>query len=136
MEITNGEIYDSLKPLADICRIKLPIKVSYKLAKLAQELDPHAKTVQRLRTELVQEYGQEDPTRKGQFFVLPDSPNFPKFKEELDFLMEQVVDVNFQKVKLPEMVASTCDKCHHNMDKSLEIETVLLLQLSSFLILD
>jgi len=36
-------------------------------------------------------------------------------------------------VKLPEMVAATCDKCHHNMDKVLEIEPAILLSLEKFI---
>lgn len=50
--------------------------------------------------------------------------------------MEQETEFDFKdsdKIKLPKMVSSTCDKCHHNMDKSFEIEPNILAVLEPFI---
>ena len=58
--------------------------------------------------------------------------SFPKFVDELTELMNQEVEVVFEKVMLPEKVAATCDKCSHNMDKMFEIEPSVLMALGKF----
>ena len=77
-----------------------------------------------------EKYGETD--EKGNTQVKQEGENFPKFSEEFTELMEQEVTVVFEKVKLPEKVASTCDKCNHNMDKTFEIEPTILIALDKF----
>lgn len=81
---------------------------------------------------LVKKYGEADKDNPKQINVDPESENFPKFAEELGELFAQEVEVIFDKVKLPENVAATCDKCGHNMDKMLEIEPNILMALEKF----
>ena len=60
------------------------------------------------------------------------SKDFAKFMGEMNELFSQEVEVVFDKVKLPEKVAGTCDKCSHNMDRMLEIEPNVLMALDKF----
>ena len=55
--------------------------------------------------------------------------NYPKLVEEVNELLAQEVEVKIDKVRLPETISATCDKCSHNMDKALEIEPSVLMTL-------
>ena len=47
--------------------------------------------------------------------------------------MNKEEEIVFDKVKLPEMVTATCDKCNHNMDKPFEVEPSILMALEKFI---
>ena len=151
---TNGEIFAAREPLTQLMQQKLPIKVSYKLAKLAQTVQGELRVIEELRNNLIKEYGtasETDPNQvsvptiiekldekgevvmeKGKPIMIPN-PNLAKFLDEVNELMAQEVKLVVEKVKLPEMVASTCEKCNHNMDKALEIMPAALMLLDKFI---
>jgi len=110
---------------------KFHVKVSYNLAKLAQKLDGPTKVVDETRKALVQKHGKSE--KGGQPTIQPNTPAMEAFSEEWAVLMTEEVEVDCEKVKLPDKIASTCDKCHHNMDKPYEIEGVVLLSLDKFI---
>ena len=94
-----------------------------------------------MRTGLLKKYGEED--KRGRPSVeqtLKDpegneipNPKFALFEKDFLELLAQEVEIDIQeKVKLPEVVAATCDKCHHNMDKVLEIKPRVLIGLDKF----
>jgi len=151
---TSGEIFAAREPLSQLIQQKFPIGVSYKLAKLASAVQEELQVIEELRNNIIKEYGvasADNPQQvsvptiiekldeEGQAVmkdgkpVMIANPNFAKFLEEVSELMAQEVRVAVEKVKLPEMVAATCDKCHHNMDKVLEIEPAILLSLEKFI---
>lgn len=132
MKLSNGEIFMAREPLAKLMEQKFPVKVSYNLAKMANKLNEQLKVIDEVRNGLIKTYGKPDEDNPQQLTVAQDSENFPKFMEEFAELMNQEVELVFDKVKLPEKVAATCDKCSHNMDKSLEIEPNILLTLEKF----
>ena len=134
--------------------LKFPVKVSLALVKLAQKLNEHYQAISEVRDGLIKTYGEEDPDNprqtkvrthieklddKGETImedgelVMEPNPNFPKFAEELTELMAQEVEVVIDVVTLPEKVAATCDKCSHNMERSLEIEPAILMPLVKFI---
>ena len=129
MKLTNGEIFNSKEPLGNLMEQKFPVKVAYGLAKLANKLNDQLKIIDGVRNGLIKTYGEE---KNGQIKVEIGSENFPKFVDELTELMNQEVEVVFEKVMLPEKVAATCDKCSHNMDKMFEIEPSVLMVLDKF----
>ncbi len=139
MLVTNGDIFgarhlvekDKVRdPLGELIATKIPVMVSYRLAKLAIRLSEPLKVIEDVRNGLVKKYGESDD--KGQVSVNQEGENFAKFADEFNELMTQEVEVVFEKVKLPEKSASTCDKCHHNMDKPFEIEPIILMSLDKF----
>ncbi len=154
MKITNGELFSTVEPMKKLLEERLPVRVSYSLVKLVTSLEPHLKTINGVRDKLIKQYGElvvgspgnfivktivEKKTDKGKVVTGPDNkpvmvenPDFPKFQEEMQVLFDEEVEVAFEVVKLPEQVASTCDKCHHNMDKALEMEPSVLLALKTF----
>lgn len=132
MKLNNGEIFASREPLQKLLGEKFPVKVSYGLAKMANKLNDQLKVIDDVRNGLIKTYGEPDPENSQNIRVAPEGENFEKFVEEMNELFSQEVEVVFEKVKLPEKVAATCDKCSHNMDKMLEIEPSVLMALEKF----
>lgn len=132
MRLTNGDIWGAQEPLKKLIEQRFPVMVSYKLAKLVKKLDEQFRVIEEVRVGLIKKYGEAG--EKGNMSVNQDGENFPKFVEEFNELMAQEVDIKeLEKVKLPEKVASTCDKCHHNMDKMFEIEPNILIALDKLI---
>jgi len=132
MKLTNGEIYRAREPFAELMRQKLPLRAAYGLAQLASKLGEQMRVIEEVRSGLIRTHGKPDPDNPKQIRVAPDSENFSKFMGEMNELFSQEVEIVFSKVELPEKVASTCDKCNHNMDRLLEIEPHVLVTLSKF----
>lgn len=127
MKLDNGEIWGANGALQRLIQMPFSVKTSYQLAKLVKKLTPQLEVIDEVRNSLIRKYGK----REGrQLAVSPnDEENFPKFTEEWDQLMEEEIEIAIEPVQLPEKIASTCEKCHHNMDKSLEIEPAILMPL-------
>jgi len=134
MKLNNGEIFNAWDALNKLTPegAKFPVKVSLGIVKLRTKLTPLYKEIEEVRNGLIQTYGEADPNNPQQIRVKTDGENFQKFAEEFNELMTQEVEVVFETIKLPEKVAATCDKCHHNMDKALEIEPATLMALEKF----
>lgn len=130
MKLTNGDVFAAREPLQELINQKFPVMVSYKLAKLVSKLNEQFKVIEDVRMGLIKKYGKQG--EKGQMSVSPEDEGWESFAEEFDELMRQEVEIVFEKVKLPEKVASTCDKCNHNMDKLFEIEPKTLMVLDKF----
>ncbi len=132
MKLNNGEIFMAREPLQKLMEQKFPVMVSYKLAKMVSKLNEQQKVIDEVRNGLIKTYGKPDKDNPQQISVPQGGKDFPKFMEEFGQLMEQEIEIVFDKVKLPEKVAATCDKCSHNMDKALEIEPNVLMALDKF----
>lgn len=160
MTLTNQEIFETREPLSKLMNPeaqRFPVRVSYNLAKMASMLQTHLKVIVEVRDGIIKHYGKPDeknpqqisvPTivekldNKGKVVkedgkpVMIVNPDFGKFVDEMAELMAKKETIDFGNleipVKLPEMVAATCDKCHHNMDRPLEIEPGILLALEKF----
>lgn len=117
MKLNNAEIFNARESFEKLLAIKLPVKISYELLKMTTKLNEQLGVIEKVRSRLIQEYGQEDEKRKGYFRVTPDCPGFSKFLSEFGELMQQEVEINIQKVKLPD---------------TLEIEASVLMALEKF----
>ena len=128
MKLNNGEIYMAYQALGALSNERLPIKTSFGLAKLVIKLDSDFKAIEKVRLALVKEFGVE---KDGVCSVPPDKR--AEFQAKLDELFGLETEVaEIVKAKLPETIAATCDKCHHNMDKPLEIAPSILVALDKF----
>ena len=130
MKLKNGEIWRAYPQLVELSKVKLPVKPSIGVAKLANKLQQPYVVVDGERGKLVAKYGKENEEGRG-ISIGVESENWAVFIQELDemFDMEWDEDIKFDKVKLPEKVAGTCDKCNHNMDVVLQIEPEILIPL-------
>ena len=126
MKLTNKEILLAHAAFQKLDAIKFPVRTSMLLGKSAATLDKPADLLEKMRKKLVTEHAARDE-RGARLPFLPDSLEMDAFSKdwlELMDIEEDVPDVTM--VKLPEKVAGTCDKCHHNMDRALEIEPEIL----------
>ena len=137
MKLDNGTIFVAREPLAKLMEQKFPVRVSYNLAKMASKLNEQLKVIDEVRNGLIRTYGKPDKDNPQQISVPQGSKDFTKFMEEFSELMNKEEEIDFGKtevpVKLPEKVAGTCDSCHHNMDRMLEIEPSVLMALDKFI---
>lgn len=135
MKLKNSEIWEAYPKLVELSRVKLPVKTSLKVAKLANKLRQPFSIIDGERNKLVQKYGTQDKETKL-LSVQPDNENAPAFFKEFNELMEIEWDEDFEleRVRLPEKITGTCDKCHHNMDVSFLIEPEILMPLAEHFI--
>ena len=131
MKVTNGEIWDSQVALGQLVREKLPVRVSYELKVLTKKVNDQWRLLNELRNQLIERHGEKDK-KSGQMMVRDGTPAMEAFNKEWNELRAIEVEVDVKPVKLPEMVSSTCDKCHHNMDRPFEIPAAVLLALDKF----
>lgn len=158
MKLNNGEIVNAKAPLAKLLKERFPIRVSYSLAKVVQAMKDQTATVEKLKDGLIKNHGtplKDMPslyeilevidktdddgnvlTDKAGKPIRQDNPDYPIFVEEMMELLDEETEIDFGAtkvpVKIPEKVATTCDKCHHNMDREIEIEPEILLALDKF----
>ena len=118
MKLTNGKIFNAREPLQKLMAEKMPVKVSYGLAKLAAKLNDQLGVIKKVRQGLVQTYGEKDPENPMQIKVNLQGENFPKFASELGELMSQEVEIVFEIVTLPD---------------TLEVEPAVLMALDKFI---
>lgn len=143
MKLTNQELRTALMGVGGLGNYRLPVKVSHQVSKLKVLLDAAVKPIEETRIKLVKQH-QKKETKKGETEETPvvkedGTPviaDMEAFDAEFKALMEEEAEIAFEdkdKIKLPEKVFSTCDKCHHNMDRPLEIEGNILAALDKFI---
>ena len=136
MQVTNRTILQALPALEGLGSNRLPWNVSLQIAKLKKELKDLAEPIEETRQKLIGQYAQKDAdgkqkiTEDGKGIFLTDGV---AFQAEQKALMDETVEVKSAKITVSATVASTCDKCNHNMDKPLEIEPNILEALIDFL---
>ena len=129
MEITNEEILNSREPLQMLSGMKLPVKVSFQIAKLAVKLNEPYGIATEVKNKLINQYGQEQ--KGGEVSVVmpndllhrPVTPNWEKFLVEYNELLAQKVELDIEKVQLPSEIDG----------KPLQIEPSILMALGKFI---
>ncbi len=131
MKLNNGEILRASQSLGEIRKLKLPVKISSDLVSMAIKLDEPIKAYDEVRKGLVETYQiySEKDGEQDLIKTRGKPEDLQKFMEEINELLGLETEVVIQKVKLPEKIAGTCDKCSHNMDVPLLIEGEILLPL-------
>jgi len=103
MKLSNLEIFGAVTALNEMFEMELPVRTSLALAKLLGKLSEPYAAIEKVRTGLVQKYGEADEKTR-QTMVLQTSENYPKFAEEYNELMLQSEEIVFDMVKLPQKV--------------------------------
>ena len=98
-KITNGEIFGAYPNLEKLSGLKLPIKVSFQLAKLINAVRQPFQDVDKVRVGLIQKYGTK---KDNQMVIGPESEKWSEFVTEFVELMAIEVELEFEKVILPE----------------------------------
>ena len=98
MKLKNGEVYMAYNALAALSNEKLPVKVSFGLAKFAIKLEPNFKAIEKIRLVLVKELGVE----KDSIYSV-SSEKRDEFQVKLDELFGLESEIGeITKIKLPE----------------------------------
>ena len=133
MKVKNQVIYMAGNVIQRFGEVKLPVRTSLAVAKLTIKLVDAQKPIEQVRKDIVKEYLPLKKDDKGVDIPLTDDQR-KELESKINELMEEETDLDWKdKIKLPETVSSTCDKCHHNMDKPLEIESNILAILEPFI---
>lgn len=132
MKLTNKEILLAGQAFARLNAVKFPLKTGMALVKTATVLDKQIEVIEKMRQSIFKAHVPKDEDGKEALSILPNTPQMDAFNKEWLELLEMEEDVSIVPVKLPEKIAATCDKCHHNMDKMLEIEPEILKPLVNF----
>jgi hypothetical protein len=100
MKLNNGQISVASQALSKLMGQKLPVLVSARLIRLAQELDIHLAVINAVRNNLFKQYGTEVD---GQLIIKQNTPEMETFSKDWADLLSQEIDVKFEgeKIKLP-----------------------------------
>lgn len=101
MKFTLAEIRWMQRGLSAITQMQLPIKTSYRLAKLFNFCNTEIVTVEQARSKLVKELGVEDSSKPGEYRVAPE--NEEKFKEEIEKLLSEEVEFDFKPISIKDL---------------------------------
>ena len=108
MKLTNGEVFNAGQPLQILMGTKLPVKVAFQVAKVANKINSKRRVIEVVRDDLIKRYGIE--TGHGGFEVVgpndskgrPVSPKWEDFVRELNELMDVEDEMVFDVIKIPE----------------------------------
>ena len=135
MKLTNNEVLAAKGALAELSKVKLPLKASMAVARLEIKLNAPIEVFSKVRDGLFAKYEvKQGRTEGGQVELTSEQEGaIPKFSEEFaELLGMETEELAFEKVRLPEKVASTCGKCGEQTERGFEIEPSILVALEKF----
>jgi len=129
VKVTNEEILNSRESIVMLSGMKLPVMVSLQIAKFSHKASEPFVVFETVRNGLINRYGQQQES--GEVAVIfpndplgrPASPDWEKFVSELNELMSQEVELDVEKIKLPQEIDG----------KPLQIEPSILIALEKFI---
>jgi len=126
MKLFNGEIFGAKEALMTVFEKEWPIKVSFKVAELIAKINTPFENIEKVRNALILKYGVQDKDNSSRFRIDAKLDTYPEFAKKHDELMEQEVEVEFEKVLLPTKVSG----------EDVVIKPSLLLALENFVELE
>jgi len=97
VKLQNRDLQGAVRPLQELIQEKFPVSTSFALAKLVNTLNDPLKVIEDVRQGLIRKYH----TTEGPMAVEQGTPEFDKFNTDFNELMDQEVELKFDKVKLP-----------------------------------
>ena len=112
MKVTNTELLRAVPALRELIQIHLPVRASFKLARLVREVEQVANDIERARAALVERYGERDAA--GEFTPVVDSggdvvegrvnlTDPESFARELNELLGTAVELRAEAILLEEL---------------------------------
>lgn len=95
MTITLNELSIAKNAIAKLLNQDLPLKASYKLSKLVDQLNEEYDRIHEIRKKLMLKYGKKDEEK---IEVLPDKVD--EFKKELNEFLKEEVEISFDPMPL------------------------------------
>lgn len=100
MKVKLRSIIDNLDNIKELQDVELPTKVSYRIKRLLDKLQPALDTYNKERIALIHKFGEEDPKTK-EWKVKEEK--LQEFYSELQKLLDVEEEVEFNKVKEEEL---------------------------------
>ena len=101
IKITLNDVVSNLENIKALQDIKFPVKVSYKIMRLVNKLNPIYTIYEEKRNALVKEYA-DAPDEQGNVRVT-DPEKLKLFSEKLKELLETTDDVDFEPISVTEL---------------------------------
>jgi hypothetical protein len=100
-----GEIVAGIEAINKLLDAPLKARTAFRLGKLSKEQAPHFETYEKVRQELLEEFGEkvESDEENGQVQYNFANGTAEKFQTELISMLEEKVDVKVRKIKLSEL---------------------------------
>lgn len=99
MKLKNGDIQGAVRPLQSLIQEKFPVSTSFALVKLVNKLNEPLKDIDGVRKQLIEKYNTKKEGERAE--VEQDKPQFIQFNNDWMELMDQEVELKFDKVKVP-----------------------------------
>jgi len=102
MKVKAGEIRGIVEAIDKTANLKLPIKISYWLARTAKQLDPEFRAFEESRLKLIQAHAEKDdegkvvPAGEGQVKIV----DAEKFNEEYSEIADQEIEIKMDPIAL------------------------------------
>ena len=103
-----GEIVAGIEAINKLLDAPLKARTAFRLGKLSKELAPHFETYEKVRQELLEEFGTkvESDDENGQVQYSFANGTAEKFQAELIAMLDEKVDVKVRKIKVAELNGS------------------------------
>lgn len=111
MKIKLGDIIGYEKNMVALLKVKLPVKVAYRLSKLSNKIASEIKTYREQEFALIKELGEVvlDEEGKETDNMKVAKENMPKYKEEIEKLFDLEVDIDFEPINITELGETTIE---------------------------
>ena len=101
MKISIKDVVNNVKNLKALQEVKFPVKISYRIMRIINRLQPILTAYEAKRNELVKEFGDE-PDKEGNIKVT-NPEKLKLFSEKLLELLDTYEDVEFEKIKIEDL---------------------------------
>ena len=96
-----GELVGSVAALSNLAAEKMKAKQAYRVSRVLREANSHLEAFNSARDNAVEKYGKKNGD--GNIEVKQDSKEFNKFNEEMTALLDEDVEMKFDRIKLKEI---------------------------------
>jgi hypothetical protein len=103
MKIKLKDIIENKENLISLQQVDgFPFKVSYRIKRLIDKLNPEVKSFEEKRNDLiVKKYGEKDPESEN--YSIKDPKKLEQFAEDLKSVMEEMIEVDFDPISIEEI---------------------------------
>lgn len=92
MRVTNAEVWLAHEALPKLCQMGWPVKVAYRMAKLARKVGDIRRDIDKVRIDLITRHGKAG--EHGQISVTPDCEGFTAFAAGWNELMAEETEIS------------------------------------------
>ncbi len=102
-KITYRELKSLEEPLIKICNMDYPLEISKKLSDIIDALLPSYEKFIKEHNKIARKYANGEKEENGMKHFEIDDKDMPKFKEDLEKLLDKKVEVNLQTIKFEDL---------------------------------